>query len=247
MLISRWGYMFLWFWRKVRRKLFGVPISLKKYGGNPLISNEKAGELIREWIASERPFMAARFGGSELGAMVNQERLLCAERGKRDAFRNLVNYSGFFPDDEKLLGDFCSTMYESSKSLDLLGVWDNYMEDYIVSRYVTRTCVFTSLRSLEPWYGTRPWTAGLRGKKVLVIHPFEKTIRSQYAKRETLFPGTNILPEFGELYTLKAVQTIAGEKDDRFSDWFEALEWMYEEAMKLDFQIAIIGCVAPPI
>jgi hypothetical protein len=51
------------------------------------------------------------------------------------------------------------------------------------------------------------------------------------------------LPEF-ELKTLKAVQTIAGEKDERFSTWFEALEYMFEETMKIDFDIAIIGCGA---
>lgn len=44
--------------------------------------------------------------------------------------------------------------------------------------------------------------------------------------------------------TLKAVQTIAGEKDDRFETWFEALEWMYNEAIKIDFDVAIIGCGA---
>lgn len=43
--------------------------------------------------------------------------------------------------------------------------------------------------------------------KVLVIHPFEDTIKSQYQKREKLFPGTDILPEF-ELKTLKAVREI---------------------------------------
>ena len=51
------------------------------------------------------------------------------------------------------------------------------------------------------------------------------------------------MPEF-ELKTLKAVQTIAGEKDERFSTWFEALEYMFEETMKIDFDIAIIGCGA---
>ena len=67
-----------------------------------------------------------------------------------------------------------------------------------------------------------------------------ETIRQQYEKnRERIFPGTDILPAF-ELKTLKAVQTIAGEKDARFATWFEALDYMYQEAMKFDFDIAII-------
>ena len=44
--------------------------------------------------------------------------------------------------------------------------------------------------------------------------------------------------------TLKAIQTLCGEKDERFGTWFDALDYMYKEAMKIDFDIAIIGCGA---
>lgn len=43
---------------------------------------------------------------------------------------------------------------------------------------------------------------------------------------------------------MKAIQTIAGERDKRFKDWFDALEFMHEETRKIDFDIAIIGCGA---
>ena len=76
-----------------------------------------------------------------------------------------------------------------------------------------------------------------------MIHPFSETIQKQYLKRKYLFDNPQILPEF-DLYVLKAVQTIADEKDDRFENWFEALDWMYEEAMKIDFDVALIGCGA---
>ena len=39
------------------------------------------------------------------------------------------------------------------------------------------------------------------------------------------------------------MQSIAGTKTE-FDDWFAALEYMYNEAMKIDFDIAIIGCGA---
>lgn len=51
------------------------------------------------------------------------------------------------------------------------------------------------------------------------------------------------MPEF-ELKVLKAVQTLAGGQDDRFTDWFEALDYMYCEALKMEFDVAIIGCGA---
>ena len=68
-------------------------------------------------------------------------------------------------------------------------------------------------------------------------------IVTEYQKRMHLFSNDKVLPEF-ELKTLKAIQTIAGETDDRFETWFDALEYMYQEAMKIDFDIAILGCGA---
>jgi len=58
-----------------------------------------------------------------------------------------------------------------------------------------------------------------------------------------LFNNNDILPEF-TLLTLKAVQTVAGQRDERFETWFDALEFMFNEAMKKDFDIAILGCGA---
>ena len=116
------------------------------------------------------------------------------------------------------------------------------MEDYVITEYMPQTKL-TYLNYLEPWRCELPWSAALEGKKVLVIHPFEESINEQYKKRKLLFPGSNILPEF-KLITLKAVQTIAGEKDVRFTNWFGALSYMIEKALQIDFDIAIIGCGA---
>ena len=81
-----------------------------------------------------------------------------------------------------------------------------------------------------------------KDKKVLVIHPFEETIIKQYERKDLLYKNEKILPDF-ELKTIKAVQTIAGEKSE-FKDWFEALESMKNKMNSTDFDVAIIGCGA---
>jgi hypothetical protein len=135
-------------------------------------------------------------------------------------------------------------MEQSVASIDLIGVWFNPMEDYMIEKYTNTIPKMCMLESMEPYYFEHPWTSALRGKKVLVIHPFAKKIESQYKKREKLFlNNTGVLPEF-ELITIQAVQTIAGEKDDRFASWFDALNYMYNEAIKCEFDVAIIGCGA---
>lgn len=92
---------------------------------------------------------------------------------------------------------------------------------------------------------SRSWTQALKGKKVLVVHPFEHSIREQYKKRQHIFERAEvegILPDF-DLITLKAHQTIAKNKTN-FKSWFDALDDMCEKCTLLDFDIAIIGCGA---
>lgn len=78
---------------------------------------------------------------------------------------------------------------------------------------------------------------------MLVIHPFSKSIESQYKRRKQIWANENILPEF-ELITYKAIQTIAGNNTENYSDWFEALDIMKKDISKINFDIAIIGCGA---
>ena len=102
--------------------------------------------------------------------------------------------------------------------------------------------VYVHLECLYPFWVDRPWTLALKGKKVLVVHPFAETIRSQYNRRKYIFDNPDILPEY-ELKTLRAVQSNAGN-DVPFRDWFEALKWMEEEIAKIDFDFCILGCGA---
>jgi len=98
------------------------------------------------------------------------------------------------------------------------------------------------LTDLEPYYHTNPWSEVLEGKRVLVVHPYEDSIKQQYAKHRLLFDDSRILPNL-ELMTLKAVQSIAANETD-FSNWFDALAWMCRRVSELDFDIAIIGAGA---
>jgi hypothetical protein len=94
---------------------------------------------------------------------------------------------------------------------------------------------------LDPYWSISPWTKALEGKKILVVHPFAETIEKQYKKREFIFKN-NLLPKFN-LKTIKAIQSIAGEKTV-FNDWFEALESMKNEIDQQDYDICLIGCGA---
>ena len=219
-------------------------------------NNEEANEILKNIILKNEPFMCARFGSTESRAILNFQlkkkqitdfhASLKHIRGKMNIYwkehpkflNNLTELSGFFPKDENLLEIFVNLYISDIKNLDLLGVWNEY-EEFLQVPEDTKLC---KIRELEPWFYNKPWTAALEGKKVLVIHPFEETIKNQYQKKEKLYKNENILPNF-ELKTIKAVQTIAGEKSE-FKDWFEALESMKNQMNNIDYDVAIIGCGA---
>jgi hypothetical protein len=119
------------------------------------------------------------------------------------------------------------------------------MEEYFIRKYMPKCEATTFLQNLESFRcKNNPWTSALKDKKVLVVHPFSELISNQYNNyRNMLYHGTDILPRF-DLRTVKAVQTIAGNKDSRFDTWFDALDYMVDESLKQEFDIAIIGCGA---
>ena len=250
---GKWKLRDFYFNKCLRRhgivKYFHREPVMPRFAHKTVMSSAKTNAYIFDMIESGKPFLACRFGNTELQTVVGNLKVKLLGHSKEADeylhkwFTRLGKDSGFFPVDYQYLDKFTDCILHAAGQADLLAMWHLNMEDFVIEQYANQADL-TFLFRLEPWlYNGRPWSAALKGKKVLVIHPFEDTIRAQYERRDKLFPGTDILPEF-ELHTLKAIQTLCGEKDERFGTWFDALDYMYEEAMKIDFDIAIIGCGA---
>lgn len=206
------------------------------------LSVEDGVTYIGELICSGTPFFAGRFGSVELSAVRQMD--FGNQKAQNKILKQLCFNAGFFPENIVGMKSFCCLMKECMQKVDFIGTWSVAMEDYYINKYSNENCVTAFIEALDPRTNAKdPWSAYLKGKKVLVVHPFVKTITKQYEKRDLLYKDERYLPEF-DLITLQAVQTIAGEKDPRFNDWFEALEYMKKEIEKIDFDIALIGCGA---
>ena len=209
--------------------------------GKKIMTKEEGNAELYLLIKSQKPFIVGKFGCVEIGAISevikNDLNLGKIRQSDRD---NLVINGGFFPNDDKSIKQFAEMYLYLVGDIDILGTWNDRFEDYIVKKYM-KTTRLSNLQFLDPFF-EKPWTRVLKGKKVLVIHPFAESINSQYLKREFLFENKDILPEF-QLITLKAVQTVAGNKSE-FNTWFEALNYMFEKAISIDFDVALIGCGA---
>jgi hypothetical protein len=148
--------------------------------------------------------------------------------------------AGFFPSSDEMLIRFSQLMLDQIRNIDVLGVWNLYGEDQLQKKYFPNADLIP-LASIEPYYHNDPWSKHLSGKKVLVIHPFEESITTNYKNHDKLFERS-VLPSF-ELKTIKAVQSIA-HNSTGFKDWFEAYEYMCNQISSTDFDIAIIGAGA---
>lgn len=163
---------------------------------------------------------------------------------ERETCRPLCSNAGFFPFDVKVSERFYDRVLKDMPEIDVLGSYI-YQEKYI-AQFLTGLKKRVNLDGYyAPFMWNNPWTRFMKGKRVLVIHPFVESIRYQYERnRERIWLNPDVLPEFGDLLTLKAVQSIADAKNQPYEDWFEALKFMENEISKMDFDIALIGCGA---
>ncbi len=225
-------------------KLTGKKLRLGRYAGTRVYNINYANELLKQEILNNVPFMSSRYGTAELSIV--SEVLLKRYGLKKEMNMNGINtacsHNGVFPATEEIVEKFANIILESSGQLDLLGTFRMILEDYYIKYYAPKSIILTHRHMFDFWLYDEPFTTSLKGKKVLVIHPFEKSIKKQYAIRERLFENKKVLPAF-ELKTLKAVQSIARESCG-FLSWFEALDYMFNKAMKIEFDVALLGCGA---
>lgn len=244
--------------KKISFKLFVAKKSKWWHGDYKYVTHgiDSVGTF-REIIQSRRPAMVARYGSTELTCVLAH----ILSQSKRSYLKNVSAFlkgeiptfwygikntseicdnSGFFPNDVRLIERFSERMLNDTKLLDVFLTWMDG-EKYIFPYFPT-DCKIISLWDIQPFFQHTPWTMFLEGKKVLVIHPYAKSIANQYQRRQFVFPDKQILPNMS-LITFKAVQTIRNNKSE-FSTWFEALNYMTSQIKKIDFDIALIGAGA---
>lgn len=222
--------------------------------------NESSNQIIKKALNSSEPKLICRFGSVELAAIINY---LFIEYNKESPVREFFRFAfcktpysdewdsevlhalkhnaGFFPiDNPTFPNEFAKLYLDIFGQIDVLGSWRQH-EKWIQGRLEKAQKV--RLADLEPHRHEDPWISVLQNKRVLVVHPFSKSIEQQYSKRDKIFPERpELLPEF-DLQTLKSPQTLAGNCYG-YASWFDALEEMRRKISQLSFDVAIVGCGA---
>ena len=219
--------------------------------------DQDANDYVDNLLSKGAPCMIAKFGTIELNYLT-QFRIIKEGgykgdeikrfiRGKLpkidmdDAIDRLIRNAGFFPRDLSLGNKFYKEYLWAMRQVDVLGSYRPYESVFNIEMPSAKRINIDGY--LSPYFWNNPWTRHLKGKKVLVVHPFAEDIQKQYTENKNrIWKDPDLLPEF-ELITYKAVQSILGIKTE-FSSWFDALQKMKDDISNIDYDVALIGCGA---
>lgn len=189
-----------------------------------IVSLQRGMELIKEKIRSGIPFMLARYGFTELR---NISRI-STEKKRKKFFNDLCILSGFYPHDISLLPRFIELYHRVEQNIDVLLPW-SFLHD-VANNERTRIANLSGCSLLCPmslsgtvlgypldaditqdecyynyqYFVNNSYMSELKDKKVLVIHPFKKTILSQYEK----LTSRGILAKCKAFTVLQAIQSL---------------------------------------
>lgn len=223
-------------------------IQSKESFTNHLLGIQEANQFLYDSLMDKDPFFVGRLGSVELECLCHYLYFLDRGTLKKQEYPNNVKMmmninAGFFPSEGPYLDAFSKLYQEDLKQMDLIwSMWFSVYEDKLYRDYYSEKPIADYDNTVFPIHECNPWTGALKGKKVLVIHPFETSIQRNYLMREQLFTNKKFLPNF-ELITMKAVQSIAGNKTS-YQTWFDALQSMKDQMRKIDYDIALIGAGA---
>jgi len=229
----------------IKQRLSGISLVVERLRFPSAFSGtlhpQKVGEQISSALLASQPFLAGRLGSVE-SRLIGEWRFRGGRFGRLSHLQAHQN-AGVFPVSSLGLTSAASRLCSSLLQVDLLAQWQSpYQAALIASGFLGPHVDRCELTDLEPWWSEHPWTLMLEGKRVLVVHPFEASVRQQYPRRHLIFEGKSVLPEF-ELLTLKPPVTLGGETQS-YGSWSEALDDLIGQVKECEFDVALIGCGA---
>lgn len=215
---------------------------------NSFITGAETNEKIYSGLMGAEPFFVGRVGSVELETICHYIYLEKRKENQNIPYQNNVTASiclnaGFFPREDQQIDRLVERYLTDIETMDLIwSLWESRFEDKLYTDYCNGVSVTGYRESCMPLIEQEQWTRALKGKKVLVIHPFAESIQKNFPVKDMLYSPHKLLPDFN-LITFKAVQSIAGTKTE-YATWFDALADMENQIAQIDFDIALIGAGA---
>lgn len=205
---------------------------------------QKDNLYIKEIIQQNKPFFIGRIAGCELKVAY------CFHKGDLldvvDELKELENNAGIYTKDMKSLALYSQKLIESYDNSTVIAEWEQEGkvfahtgsgQEFITKR--TPTTHKIDALSLEPYYFKDNWMSSLKGKKILIIHPFSKTLQKQVPNIKSIFPDRSWFEDC-EFDFATPPLTLAGNHQNK--DWQEHLILFLESLRtKTDFDLALVA------
>lgn len=245
---NRWKKTF-----KTQKRLLMTHVYRVRFGrfenavSKKLLTQVETDALITSLLNSERPFFIGRLGGYENGICWNFARARFGDDKHSQKWRSHATFNaGVSLAGDESLDRFAVIYLSAIPYLDLVGTWEKVPGmNPLLETFGSAFLAYSLLHRLDPWHaymeGRPSWTQALKNKRVLVIHPFVRSIKQQFERKQTVKSIKDILPDFA-LETCMPPVTFAGI--DNAKTWVSNLEALMAKVAAHSFDVAIIGCGA---
>jgi hypothetical protein len=189
---------------------------------------------IKRVISESKPFFIGRIAGCELNVFLP----------KMLDLMELENNAGIHIKNEESLNMYKKRLLESYEHCTVIAEWDQTGkvfahtgkgQQFIANK--TPHIPKINALALEPYYFENSWI--LKGKRILIVHPFVKTIKKQIPNLKTIFPNRS----WFEDCTFQVIQppiTLAGNHQG--VAWQEHYNSFIETLKDIDeFDIALVA------
>lgn len=156
---------------------------------------EKDSVYIKSIIESNSTFFIGRIAGVEL--KVAHKLLNSIPLNSLDELAELENNAGIRTSTSESLSQYVKELVISYKACTIIAEWPQTGRVFsltgsgqILIAEITPDIPKISALALEPYYfdDTTSWMSALNGKRLLIIHPFAKTLQKQITQFNKLFP-----------------------------------------------------------
>ena len=210
-----------------------------------ILSLEESNQYIINKIKENKPFYISRLGiGAETRLTYN---ILKSKKLDTGYIPMLTNNAGIYfnlNNVNELLVHYAKSYNEGIKNSDAMACFESSIKEEQDFFCETHKLDKIHNRSIEPFYimsdGKEPWTMHLKGKKVLIVHPFIDSIKQQISSGFKLFGDKHLFHPDQEYVFYKTFNTICGNR--AHNHWLETYTIMCGEIQKLQFDIALVAC-----
>lgn len=218
-------------------------------------------DVIREYIHSKlknnEKFIIPRIAGVENNFAVycsihgseTHENKLHIQRYIENSSKTMKNNAGIQLSNIISIAKYSKLYMDAFENCDLFSGWDingnvypyiSVSHNYITTRYSSKQIVWAPALDVFHYIYSNPWTHSLKGKRILIVSPFEETILEQIPHREKLFDGVDLFPGC-TFVTIKPPMTqgseISREFDEELSDFYVNLD-----KLKDSYDVALLSC-----